>query len=285
MTVSATFPVIDPLVNVANAWTAKVEATRRAESEVFRATADYSRDIPVDEMVKLLDETGVTKAIIGIDPENPLDWILDYVREQPGRFYLGAEPRLRHGLDALWAVEDLCESYPVVAVRVGPMFYGKPLVDPLYYPLFVKCIELDLPLCATTGIPGPPLLPADVQNPMYIDPILLEFPQLRFVMLHGADPWWDVAIRLLQRHRNLTMATSAWSPKRLPQQLIHYLRTRGRDKIMLASDFPILPIDRCIREAGELDLPPDVLAKYVHDNAERVFFGERRARRLVHAAL
>jgi predicted TIM-barrel fold metal-dependent hydrolase len=63
----------------------------------------------------------------------------------------------------------------------------------------------------TTGSPGPPLLPADVQNPMYLDPVLLDFPQLRLVMLHGADPWWDVAIRLLQRHRNLTMCTSAWS--------------------------------------------------------------------------
>ncbi len=236
-------------------------------------------------MVKVLDESGVTKAIIGIDPEQPLEWILDYVREYPGRFYLGAEPRLKHGLDALWAVEDLCESYPVVAVRVGPMFYGKPLTDPLYYPLFVKCIELDLPLCATTGIPGPPLLPAGVQDPMFVDPILLEFPQLKFVMLHGADPWWDVAIRLMQRHRNLTMCTSAWAPKRLPAQLIHYMRTRGSDKVMLASDFPILPVERCVREAKELDLPAEVLAKYLHDNAERVFFGERHARRITHAPL
>ena len=233
----------------------------------------------------MLDDAGIDKAIVGVDPEQPHEWLLDYARDFPGRFYLAAEPRLKHGLDALWATEDLCGGHPVVAVRVAPMFLKKPATDPLYYPLYAKCIELDLPLCMTTGIPGPPLLPADVQNPMHLDPVLLDFPQLELVMLHGADPWWGVAIRLLQRHRNLTMCTSAWSPKRLPTELIHYLRTRGADKVMWASDYPVFPIDRSLREARELGLEDEVLDKYLFVNAERVFFGERKARHVRHAAL
>jgi len=277
--------VIDPLVNAANAWTAKVELTRRARQEVFAASDDYSRDIPVDDMVRLLDASGVDKAIVGIDPEKPDEWLLEYPARAPGRMYLAAEPRLKHGLDALWAIEDLCTRQPVVAVRVAPMFLGRPATDPIYYPLYVKCIELDLPLCMTTGIPGPPLLPADVQNPMHLDPVLLEFPQLRLVMLHGADPWWDVAIRLLQRHRNLTMCTSAWSPRRLPEQLIRYLARRGREKVMWASDYPVFPIDRSLREARELELEPEVLDAYLGGNAQRVFFGERNARHLTHVTI
>jgi predicted TIM-barrel fold metal-dependent hydrolase len=104
-------------------------------------------------------------------------------------------------------------------------------------------------------------------------------------MLHGADPWWDVAIRLLQRHRNLTMCTSAWSPKRLPEQLISYLAKRGSDKVMWASDYPVFPIDRSLREARELGLAADVLTKFLHDNAERVFFGARTSRHVEHAPL
>ena len=46
-------------------------------------------------------------------------------------------------------------------------------------------------------------------------------------MIHGADPWWEVAIRLMIKYKNLRLMTSAWSPKRLPDSLLHYMRTRG----------------------------------------------------------
>jgi len=277
--------IIDPIVNAANAWTAKVEFTRRAQTELFDADADYSRDIPAEDMVELLDRVGVERAIVGVDPEAPQDWLLDYARKYPGRFFFAAEPRLKHGLDALWAMEDLCAAHPVVAVRAAPMFVKKPATDPVWYPLYVKCIELDLPLCLTTGIPGPPLLPADVQNPMHLDPVLLEFPALELVMLHGADPWWGVAMRLLLRHRNLHMVTSAWAPKYLPRELIDFMNTRGADKVLFGSDHPVLRLERAVAEATELDLRPDVREKFLFDNAERVFFGERRARHVTHAPL
>lgn len=278
-------PIIDPIINAANAWTAKVAFTRRAEAELFDNSSDFSRDVPAEDMIAVLDRAGVEKAIVGIDPEHAEDWLLDYARTYPGRFVFAAEPRMKHGLDALWAMEDLCAAHPVVAVRAAPMFVKKPAGEPVWYPLYVKCIELDLPLCLTTGIPGPPLLPADVQNPMHLDQVLLDFPQLKLVMLHGADPWWGVAMRLLLRHRNLSMVTSAWSPRYLPKELIEFMNQRGGDKVMFGSDYPVLKMDRAVTEARELDLKPEVLEKYLYANAQRVFFGERNARHITHAPL
>jgi predicted TIM-barrel fold metal-dependent hydrolase len=273
---------IDALVNVANAWMAGREFTRRAKSEVFGAGADWARDVPADELIRVLDENGVDKAIIGVDPEEPADWVCEFTRAYPGRFFLGAEPRIKHGMDALWAMEDLCARYPVVAIRAAPMFVGRPANEAVWYPLYAKAVELDLPVCLTTGIPGPPLLRADLQDPMFLDRPLLDFPALKLVMLHGADPWWAVAFRLLLRHRNLWMATSAWSPKRLPAELLAFMNTRGADKVLFASDFPVLTIERCVREARELDLKPDVLEKYLRGNAEALFFGGRSPRHIAH---
>ena len=139
-----------------------------------------------------------------------------------------------------------------------------------------------LPLCATTGIPGPPLLPADVQHPMALDRVLLAFPQLRMVMLHGADPWWAEAIRLLRRHRNLWMCTSAWPPSRLPAELIRYLGGAGAGKVMAGSDHPVVSVERCATESRALDLPLEVLQRYLHDTAEEVFFGDRPSRHVRH---
>ena len=274
--------MIDPIVNVVNAWMARSSITSGAKDSVFKAGEDFTHDLHGDELIARMDAAGIAKVIVGVDPEAPIDWVVALASDHPGRVALAAEPRLRHGLDALWATEDLCGAHHVVAVRIAPMFLGVPLTDPLYVPALVKCIELGLPLCVTTGIPGPPGLPADVQHPMALDPVLLAFPQLRVVMLHGADPWWAEAIRLLRRHRNLWMCTSAWPPSRLPADLLRFVRGAGSTKVMVGSDHPVVTLERCAEEARALDLPAEVAQRYLHDNAEAVFFGDRPSRHIRH---
>jgi predicted TIM-barrel fold metal-dependent hydrolase len=97
-------------------------------------------------------------------------------------------------------------------------------------------------------------------------------------MAHGADPWWGVAIRLMLKYRHLHLMTSAYSPRYLPDELIHYMNTRGQEKILFASDHPVLPFTRCLEEAQKLDLREGVLDKYLYGNAERLFFSERKPR-------
>ena len=160
---------------------------------------------------------------------------------------------------------------------VGPSFWGDgmyPPSDAVYYPLYAKCAELELPLCVNTGLPGPPI-PGEVQNPIHLDRVCVRFPELKLCMIHGADPWWDVAIRLLIKYENLRIMTSAWSPKRLPDSLLHYMRTRGKNKVIFASDWPVLRQSRVVPEALALDLPADVLDNYLYNNAEEFFFGQR----------
>ena len=129
-------------------------------------------------------------------------------------------------------------------------------------------------MCINTGLPGPPI-PGEVQNPIHLDRVCVRFPELRLCMIHGADPWWDVAIRLMIKYENLRLMTSAWSPKRLPESLLHYMRTRGPGKVMYASDWPVLKMGRLVPEALALDLPPDVLDNYLYNNADDFFFRER----------
>jgi predicted TIM-barrel fold metal-dependent hydrolase len=80
------------------------------------------------------------------------------------------------------------------------------------------------------------------------------------------------------KYRNLYLMTSAYSPKYLPESLLHYMNTRGRHKIMFASDHPVLTMDRCLEEAMALDLRPGVLENYLYENAHVVLFGERNPR-------
>ena len=114
-----------------------------------------------------------------------------------------------------------------------------------------------------TGLPGPPI-PGEVQNPIHLDRVCVRFPELKLCMMHGADPWWDVAIRLMIKYANLRLMTSAWSPRHLPESLLHFMSTRGKSRVMFASDSPVLSITRCVKEAAALDLPPEVLDNYLY---------------------
>jgi predicted TIM-barrel fold metal-dependent hydrolase len=157
---------------------------------------------------------------------------------------------------------------------VGPSFWGDgmyPPTDAVYFPLYTKCCELDLPLCMNAGLPGPPI-PGEVQNPIHLDRVCVRFPELKLCMMHGADPWWDTAIRLMIKYANLRLMTSAWAPRHLPASLLHFMRTRGKTRIMFASDSPVLSITRCIKEASELDLSPELLDNYLYGNAQAFFF-------------
>jgi predicted TIM-barrel fold metal-dependent hydrolase len=121
------------------------------------------------------------------------------------------------------------------------------------------------------GLPGPAVA-GEVQNPIYYDRVCVRFPELKLCLIHGADPWWDTAIRLMIKYPNLHLMTSAWAPKYLPQMLLHYMRTRGKQKVIFASDAPMLSITRTVTEAALLDLAPDVLDNYLYANAQRMFF-------------
>jgi predicted TIM-barrel fold metal-dependent hydrolase len=272
-----TIKAIDPWVNVSMGAMIDTPFMQRVKEDYFKAGDEFFRNIEADELVVRMDAIGVEKAFLTVDPYRPDQRVLDFTTKYPGRFYLAAQPRLKKGMKALWSMEDLARNYPVVMARVTPFELDLPPSDPMYYPLYAKCIEMDIPVGVNTGLPGPPV-PGECQHPMYLDRVCLHFPELKLIMQHGADPWWEIAIRLMIKYRNLYMMTSAYSPKYLPQSLLHYMNTRGKHKIMFASDHPVLSMDRCIAEAQALELRPGILENFLYNNAKAVLFGARKPR-------
>ncbi len=200
---------------------------------------------------------------------------LSFVEARPDRFALAVGGfNLLRPMPTVRALASFVQQHPVAYALVGPSFWGDgmyPPTDAVYFPLYTKCCELDLALCMNAGIPGPPL-PAEPQNPIHLDRVCFRFPELKLCMIHGADPWWDTAIRLMLKYRNLRLMTSAWSPKRLPASLLHYMSTRGQDRILFASDYPVLSMQRCLGEAANLELTDEVRQKWLYDNANAFFF-------------
>jgi predicted TIM-barrel fold metal-dependent hydrolase len=267
---------IDCLVNVDFADRPMPDWMVRVKEDYFKGGDSFFSSPEMHELLDDMDARGVEKAILLTQVSATEGRALRFAEARPDRFSLavGGFDLLRP-MPTVRALRSFAADHPVACAVVGPSFWGDgmyPPTDAVYYPLYTTCCELDLPLCLNTGIPGPPL-PAEPQHPIHIDRVCYRFPELRLSMIHGADPWWDVAIRLMLKHRNLRLMTSAWSPKRLPESLLHFMRTRGSDRIMFASDYPVLSMERCLGEALALDLPDDVRDAWLYGNANEFFFG------------
>lgn len=267
---------IDAWVNVdmprmATGWQKEVveRLFKRSAESVFQR-------IPADDLVALMDEAGVTKAILTLQNDRPSKVVLTYADQYPDRFAFSVIVDPRRGLKAVRQLERVARNHDVRAARVIPSLLAAAPDDRIYYPLYAKCVELGLPISVNTGIPGP-RLPARYQHPLSLDDVCLFFPELVVIMANGADPWWDVAIRLMLKYDNLYLTTSAYAPKYLPESLLHFMNTRGRDKVLFATDFPFLTMERCVAEARALDLREDVLEKYLFENANRILFAEPEA--------
>jgi uncharacterized protein len=146
-----------------------------------------------------------------------------------------------------------------------------PIDDRRMYPVYTTCVELGLPVLCCVGVPGPrlPMAPQHVER---IDEVCWFFPDLVFVMRHGAEPWVDLAVKLLLKWPNLYYSTSAFAPKWYPRAVVDFANTRGADKVMYAGYFPMgLSLDRIMRELPEVPLRDEVWPKFLRDNAVRVF--------------
>lgn len=265
----------DCLVNVHFGEAEQPEWMYRVKNEYFKQDDSIFERADLPALLDEMDRNGVQRAILTSNTDGSTATALRFVEKCPDRFALGAGGMdLRRPMRALRELVAYVRNNPVAFASVGPAFWADGLYPPssaIYYPLYAKCCELDLPLCMNAGLPGPPIA-GEAQHPLHYDRVNVHFPELKLCMIHGADPWWDVAIRLMIKYPNLHLMTSAWAPKYLPASLLHYMRTRGKDKIIFASDAPVLSITRCVAEARQLDLPAEILDDYMYGNAQRFFF-------------
>ncbi len=199
------------------------------------------------------------------------DLVAEMIAEFPDRFVGVAAVNLEKPVEAVRELDRAVNELGFKALRVIPWLWKLPPNDKLYFPLYVKCIELDIPFCTQVGHTGP-LMPSETGRPVpYLDEVALVFPELKIVAGHIGHPWTDEMIGVAWKHENVYIDTSAYLPRYYPPQLLHYMKTYGQDKVMFGSNFPQLSLEKCVQQVDELGLADDVKAKFLFQNAQRVF--------------
>lgn len=246
----------------------------------FKMPAEYMfKDIPkisdqkdyIGYAIGEMDKWGIEQAMLGISGPNSAN--LEGCRKYPDRFFASYGANPNNGMDEVRTIRKLHKEHGIKAVTGFPsgLCPQVPLNDKKYYPIYATCVELDIPICLCVGVPGP-RIPMEPQKVEHIDEVCWFFPELKFVMRHGGEPWVDLAVKLMLKYPNLYYSTSAFAPKHYPKSIIHYANTRGADKIMYAGYFPMgLSLERIFTDMQNVPFKDEVWPKFLRENAQRVF--------------
>ena len=221
--------------------------------------------------VAQMDKHGVTQAMIGVDDGNAIS--ADAIARFPERFFGSYAANPNRGMDEVRKIERLHREVGIKCVTGFPsgLCPQVPIDDRKWYPIYAKCVELGLPFACCVGVPGP-RLPMAPQKVELIDEVCWFFPELKFVMRHGGEPWVDLAVKLMLKYPNLYYMTSAFAPKHYPREIIEYANTRGAEKVMYAGYFPMgLTLDRIFAEMQNVPFKESVWPGFLGGNAARVF--------------
>lgn len=249
--------------------------------QMFQMPAQYMfKDVPdvggqpdyVAYTIAEMDKYGIEKAMLGVD-EDSFAVQSRATLEHPARFVASYECNPHHGMEEVRKIRRLKKQYDIKAVTAFPcgVYPQLSLADKRWYPIFVTCIDLDIPFCPCVGVPGP-RIPMEPQKVEHLDEICWFFPDLKIVMRHGAEPWDELACKLMLKYPNLYYMTSAFAPKYYPKTIIDYANSRGAEKIMYAGYFPMgLSLERIFDELSKVPFKDEIWIKFLRENAQNVF--------------
>jgi predicted TIM-barrel fold metal-dependent hydrolase len=222
----------------------------------------------IDETVAQMDAHNIGVGVIHLSD----DRAAEAMRRYPDRFVALLPVDANLGMDAVRAVQRAKDEHNIVGISMFPSGIKPPVhIDSKHwYPIYSKCVELGLAAFCTTGVPGP-RVPMQPQYTGYFDEVCYDFPELKVVMRHGAEPWVDLAVKLLLKWPNLYYSTSAFAPKYWPEAIIKFANTRGADKIIYGGYFPAgLELTRIFSEMEQVPSKDEVWPKFLRDNAAKV---------------
>jgi len=235
----------------------------------------------VEAMLAEMDAAGVDRIVLSAFyhkdvPVITNDEVAALVRKHPDRFVgAGTVNVLKKPREVAREVERQVKELGMVAIRVEPYMYGDGMTglapnDKHYWPVYLKCAELGVPVAIQVGHTGP-LLPSECGRPIYLDEVALAFPELTIIGCHLGQPWHEEMMTLAWKHPNLYVETSARGAKHWPASFVEFCRGWGRDKVIWATDYPLISFERGLAEVEALGLPREIWQKVVRENCLRAF--------------
>jgi predicted TIM-barrel fold metal-dependent hydrolase len=120
------------------------------------------------------------------------------------------------------------------------------------------------------GAPGGGGIRLAFGNPMPLDDVAVDFPDMPIILAHPSFPWQDEAISVALHKPSVYIDLSGWSPKYFPPQLVQYSNTLLKEKVMFGSDHPMITADRWLADFEKAGFRDEVKPLLLKENAARL---------------
>ncbi|MEO0746366.1 MAG: amidohydrolase family protein, partial [Pseudomonadota bacterium] len=107
-------------------------------------------------------------------------------------------------------------------------------------------------------------------NPMHLDDVAVDFPDLKIVMAHPSFPWTEEGLAVAQHKPNVYYDMSGWSPKYFPEIFVRYANSLLRKKMLFGSDWPAITPDRWLADFEAAPFKDEVRPLILKENALRL---------------
>jgi len=278
--------IVDGWVNlIPEAFASRWVAQDAQQGVVELFGTDLADGPTVDGLLGAMDGAGIDLGVLtsGLsDPERAhpaggyaAEDFIAIAAEHPGRFLVAPTvDRAGRPSRNCARIRELAQHAAVVMVRVTPLVEQYALNHRLYYPVYATCEELGLPVSINIGVPGPQVR-SRCQDPVLLEDVLIDFPRLTVVGAHMGHPYEALLIQYMLKWPQLQLMTSAYLATYMDPALVRFMdSSRGRGRVLFASDHPVIPAGKALDAARKLPLSDEGMALFLGGAAQRVL--ERR---------
>jgi predicted TIM-barrel fold metal-dependent hydrolase len=121
-----------------------------------------------------------------------------------------------------------------------------------------------------SGMPGGMGMRLKYSNPMHLDDVAVDFPEMPIILAHPSFPWQEEALSVATHKPNVYIDLSGWSPKYFPPILVQYVNTILRKKMLFGSDWPAITPDRWLADFEKIDIRDEVRPLVLKENAAKL---------------
>ena len=182
------------------------------------------------------------------------------------------------GAAGVKAARRLVTEYGVKGFKFHPNTQAFFPDDRLAYPLYEVIAEHQLVALFHTGQTGVGAgqpsgggIRLKYSNPMHVDDVAVDFPDMKIILAHPSFPWQDEALSVATHKPQVYIDLSGWSPKYFPPQLVQYANTLLKNKVLFGSDFPVITPERWMKDFDGIAIKDEVRPKILKDNAVKLF--------------
>src|SRR5699024_2950851 len=133
-----------------------------------------------------------------------------------------------------------------------------------------QCLVCRLPTARPgigAGLPGGRGIKLRYSDPMLLDDVAADFPDLTMILAHPSVPWAEASISIATHKANVFIDLSGWSPKYFAPQLTRAIGSMLKHKALFGSDFPLITPERWIGDFEQLGIKDEAMPLIMKDNA------------------